>query len=263
MNIHLTEAEFNELNKRVILTVRVGSELYGLNNKKSDSDLLSIYAAPVDNLHSLVQTHHQFQYKSNNTDYLLCSLQSFVRNIILGDSPLNFEALDSEAIRNHEDLSFLYNFRSNLNNYQLIKGYLGLARRDLKMFKKDKSSKKMFHCLRGFLTAKTLFGGKEYNNDFSSFTDQERLTLKLIKNDELPVVDLGVLADELSFKIDSFRKDLNEKLENNKIEKVMSLDKLSELDNWLINVSKKYAQSGRFQNMQFLNSIQSDIEYNR
>lgn len=261
MNIHITESEFKELNKLIILSIRVGSHLYGLNNADSDTDILNIYAAPEDNLHAVVQSHHQFQYKSENTDYLFCSLQSFVKNILMGDSPLNFEALDSWELKNHADLKWLADFKSNFRSYQLIKSYLGLARRDVKSFKKNKSSKKIFHAYRGLLTAKAIFDNKNYTNDWQCFTPTERATLKAVKNNKISVETLVVLSDEITQELEQIRKDLNSSLEQKQISKIMKLDKLIELETWIVGVSKQHSQPGCFFNETYVNSIQSEIEY--
>jgi hypothetical protein len=111
MNIHINEEEFNYLKQNTLLKIVVGSHLYQLNNDQSDKDILYITNNLEQNLHSVVQLHHQYQYKNNNTDYLICSLQNFIKNLISGDSTINFEALFSEEIKNHKELSFLYNFR--------------------------------------------------------------------------------------------------------------------------------------------------------
>jgi hypothetical protein len=179
----------------------------------------------------------------------------------MGDSTLNFEALYSEALKNHEDFKFLSEFKANFVNYQLIKSYLGLARRDIKMYKKDKNEKKLFHSFRGYLTAQAIYSGTEYFNDFSCFSESERFTLKALKHNELDTATYDSLAKDLAASLDKLRSELNVKFDKKEIVRVMNLDKLVELDLWVIAISKKYAQPGYFENLQYLDSIQREIAY--
>jgi hypothetical protein len=221
MNIHINEQEFNRISKNVLVKVIIGSHMYKMSNIYSDIDELNITANLEDNLHSLVQLHHQYQYKNNNIDFLFCSLQSFVKNIIMGDSTINFESLYSDEIRNHSSLKFLYDFRKNFYNYNLIRAYLGLVRRDLKFFKKEKNNKRLFHALRGVLTAKTLLNGSEYSNDFKEMDENTHYLLIKIKNSKLSKEE----EQNLAFKIDQestlLRFQLNQKLENKEINKII------------------------------------------
>jgi predicted nucleotidyltransferase len=144
MNIHINEEDFKKLSNLVICSTTVGSHLYNLANKDSDVDILHVYVSPENNRHSIVQLHHQFQYKKDNIDYLFVDLQTFVKNLLKGDSTINFESIFSHEFKNSTDLSFLYENRFLFYNYNLIRSYLGLARRDVKDYRKTKIIKNYF-----------------------------------------------------------------------------------------------------------------------
>jgi predicted nucleotidyltransferase len=258
MNIHINEDDFNKLKNLVICSTSVGSQLYNMSNEKSDLDILHIYISPENNRHSIVQLHHQFQYKQNNIDYLFVDLQTFVKNLLNGDSTINFEAIFSQEFKNSSDLSFLYENRFMFYNYNLIRSYLGLARRDIKDYKKEKNNKKLFHALRGFETAKVLFNKEEYSNDFSQREYFEKL--KMIKSNYFDKEEKE-FCEDLLLKVDTLRLALNKRLDNKEIQKIISAQDLAFLDNKIINISKKYTKSGHFENSTYYEAIQEDVKY--
>lgn len=261
MNIHITEDEFNRIKQNALLKIVVGSQLYKLHNDQSDTDELYITSNLDQNLHSIVQLHHQYQFKADNTDYLFCSLQSFVKNLLFGDSTINFEAIFSDEIKNHKDLSFLYHFRKNFYNYNLIRSYLGLCRRDLKVFKKEKNNKRLFHAVRGLLTAKTLMDNKEYTNNFEDLDSEIASQLVKIKNNRFHTEELQEIFHRTITDVDNLRNELNHRLDNKKIQKVMDIEKLKELDQWLIEYSMRTQKNGLFINDQYYSAVQEEIKY--
>lgn len=180
MNIHFTDKILKEqLIQSTILETEVGSGMYGMKNENSDTDILFVYLDGLVNP-NLFQTNHQLQYNENNTNYIFTSLQQFIRNILSGDNTINYEVLVSEKIKGRKYFDELYNI-INKYNINVIKSYLGLAKRDLKELKKNYSGKKMFHFIRGVEFAYSL---ANVENIFSILENKERL-LKIKNSDEI------------------------------------------------------------------------------
>jgi hypothetical protein len=111
MNIHLKNKEdFESLMGSVYLTVKVGSNLYGCQNQESDTDYLHFYAEHEDDTKSFLWTHHQLQYKTDKEDHNFTTLKSFIRNLLTGDSTINYEVLHSKDLQNNKDLNFLLDY---------------------------------------------------------------------------------------------------------------------------------------------------------
>lgn len=233
MNIHLTDQELvADINKSVLLSITVGSHLYQITNDSSDQDILNIYAPSSMDLNSFIWTHHQFQYKHNNTDFLYTSIQTFLRNIITGDSTINFEALFTDAFHNNKELSFLHHNKYDFVSYDLLKAYLGLIKRDLKFYSKNNDLKKLFHAYRGLLSFKAI-QSQTYSNDWSNNSELSR-----IKQSQIDPNDAQDLASSIQKEIEDLRSDLNTLLDNKKINKTVTLDNLKKIDSWIMAYTK-------------------------
>ena len=176
MNIHFTSKELKEeLDHSTIFEIEVGSGMYGLKTSTSDTDILKIYLEGSLNLTSITSNHHQLQYNDteNNIDYIYTSVGQFIKNIISGDSTINYEVLQSSEFR--KEFKDLYFFVNKLDKINTIKSYLGMAKRDIKMLKKEPSNKKAYHIKRGILFAESML------NDVNIFetlnTHRENLSL--------------------------------------------------------------------------------------
>lgn len=166
MNIHFTDEKlFNDLMQSSIFQIEIGSGMYNLKTETSDTDILVIYLDGIVNSNSIIRTHHQLQYIKDNydgtsTDYIFTSLTQFLNNILSGDSTINYEVLKSEAFKNH---SKEFKFLSELevfDNVNVIKSYLGMAKRDLKAIKGEFSTKKLYHIARGVLFAEAVLNSR-------------------------------------------------------------------------------------------------------
>jgi hypothetical protein len=148
-----------------IFQIEIGSGMYNLKTETSDTDILVIYLDGVVNSNSIIRTHHQLQYIKDNKDgstidYIFTSLTQFLNNILSGDSTINYEVLKSEAFKNH---SKEFKFLSELevfDNINVIKSYLGMAKRDLKVIKGEFSTKKLYHISRGILFAEAVLNSR-------------------------------------------------------------------------------------------------------
>ena len=176
MNIHFTDENiFKNLLESSLVSLPIGSVLYGLQHAESDKDFLHILPSFRQEQESFLQNFHQLQYKKpaeNITgtisetatetveDHIFVSLPTFLRNCIIGESTINFECLHTPALK-ESVLSFLYEQRKNFYNYCVIRAYLGFCERDIKHYKKrqtdtDKASG-IIHVQRGLLFAQNIF----------------------------------------------------------------------------------------------------------
>lgn len=228
MNIHIGLEDHIELSSRVIASFEMGSRLYGLHNEHSDRDYLCIYMPTMKELTSPVDSFHQLQYTYENkeygirNDYVYTSLPNFFRNLMSGDSTINFEVLYHPMFNTH--FGFVPN-PSSFVSYNLIRSYLGMARRDMKYVTKMPTERekwgKLMHIVRGVHTAGLLFSG---NFNFGVFREGHELfeTLKMLKNQE------GKFYSELSqntlveytIRMDDLRNRLNKAMEAGEIKPV-------------------------------------------
>jgi len=244
MNIHFKDIIlFNSLKHNTILKLQVGSNLYNLSNSNSDTDYLYIYLESPKNLKSFQYEHHQLQFKEDNIDHNFTSIQSFIRNILTGDSTINFEVLFSPKFK--KDFKFLYDFRYNFINYNIIKSYLGLAKRDLKLYRKSKCPKKLSHFIRGVMFADYLLNdGDLYLDNTNKFTNgiSDFKILYDIKNNLLSLDIIDDYIELFENKMNILRDISNKKLENKEICRVMSPNHLMELDKYIKSLSKDLVQ---------------------
>jgi len=194
MNIHFSDKKlFESLKKATIEKVVVGSTMYGSNTEKSDIDYLYIYATSELELNSFIQVQHQLQYNEDGVDHVFVSLHTFIRNIISGDSTINFEVLHSEVLIGGV-LKFLNDSKNNFITYTIIRSYLGIARRDIKYYHKADTDylkkKRLGHIIRGYLYANSMFNNTfdfkslnvEFVNIFKNIDISNNKELKLYEN---------------------------------------------------------------------------------
>ena len=207
MNIHFTDKKLKkQLDQSTIFEIEVGSGMYGLKTPESDTDILKIYLEGSLNLTSITPNHHQLQYidKENNIDYIYTSLGQFVKNIISGDSTINYEVLQSsEFINKFHNLWFFVNELDKINT---IKSYLGMAKRDIKSFKKEPSNKKAYHIERGILFAESIL------NRINIFETLEKYRehLSLIRDND-SLLDYNYILYRVENKINSLRESIKDK----------------------------------------------------
>jgi len=240
MNIHFNcKKNKKSLDERTVYKVRVGSHMYGLDNSKSDIDYLSIYIKTDEESDSFLWEHHQLQYKENSIDYNYTDLQTFIRNILTGDSTINFEVLYATDLKSSE-LSWLAKYRFDFINYNVIKSYLGLAKRDLKIWKSTtkngnysnaESDKKLSHFLRGVITARMLLDNK-YTTNFkkSSTFDNENDFEILYMSKSGALNSLSTIVMQYESYMFEMREELNDKLNDGGIHKHGSVSFLKKLD---------------------------------
>lgn len=207
MNIHFADKKLKEqLDHSTIFEIEVGSGMYRLKTSESDTDILKIYLEGDLNLTSITPNHHQLQYNDteNNIDYIYTSLGQFVKNIISGDSTINYEVLQSPEFR--KEFKDLYFFVNKLDKINTIKSYLGMAKRDIKMLKKEPSNKKAYHIQRGILFAESMLN----NINIFRILDEFREMLSLTR-DSKSLLNFESICYGAEYKMNVLRESIKDK----------------------------------------------------
>lgn len=153
MNIKITKEEYDYLmnNLNIIDKYVMGSRLYGTNSEKSDTDILVLYENYFES-DNYYPNYHQLQFDDidNNIQYIFSSISQFYKNLFSGDSTINADIV-----------MFSMNIDDKLNilrTFNIIKSYIGFAKRDIKMIGKAKNKK--FHAERSLYSAEELLNNK-------------------------------------------------------------------------------------------------------
>lgn len=186
MNIKINKEQFEFIlaNSRFDEYI-IGSKLYRLNDENSDTDILVVYHPFYNQLIDPFNNHHQFQYKDEekNVDYILTDVITFIKNLVSGDSTINFEVIFSDEIK-YSKLSLLYMLRNEFLTFNIAKAYLGFAKRDVKNFNKrtiyhDKISGYL-HIKRSIYIASAIIEGDLI--DLNPIYNKLKIDKELIKN---------------------------------------------------------------------------------
>jgi len=271
MNIHFTDKNlFEKLKKATLAKVVVGSRMYGIHNDDinkgplSDTDFLYIYATSENELLSAIQTHHQLQFiDEEGNDHNFVSLHTFVRNILNGDSTINFEVVQSNVLFGTQ-LDWITNYKDAFITYTVIRSYLGLCRRDIKHYHKANTEylkrKRLGHIIRGYIYARDMI------HDQWNFT-LANLELKSII-DNLDVSNNKTLK-EYDAAISTLRDELNEKLNDKTLKYAQHMDFVDsvEFTSSLLNFctsnffKKKQSHIKNFDISAYLNAFENWVEY--
>lgn len=218
MNIKITKEENERLSKWTTSEFIFGSYLYGTNSETSDKDILRIYI-PDKFWYSFITTiefKHCFQYDDveNNVQYVYVLYSQFMKLLYNGDNTIFSDIL---LFKDNVDLK-------KYKTYNIIKAYLGYAKRDLK----HNTFKRIFHAERSLYTAECLL-----NNE------------QPLKGDIQGIYKNSRPKEYLILKENSLRKRLNEMLEKQIISRYYIPETKDELLNklWKANniIEFKYA----------------------
>ena len=232
MNIHFKDKNYFEILKSAaLLKIEVGSSMYSLNDEYSDVDYLYILPNSEFDEYSLINSHHQLQFKEDNIDHNFTNIRNFLNNSLKGESSINFECINSDKLKG-TCLEFLYNNKSCFNNYNIIRGYLGFARRDFKFYFRESTErdrkKKLIHIWRGYFFAKSLL-----NNDFSLINKElleKASEIRSIKFDMNRTKELDNSARSAMLLISGLRDELNNLLNSKSITKIMNVSNQTSLN---------------------------------
>lgn len=200
MNFKITKEQHEWLNKNFSYEEYLfGSQLHGIANENSDYDYVRVISDDFYSLFTSLARYlpniHSFQYtEGKDTQYVWMTESQFWRGFFSGDGNMLADiVLLSGKWGKAESLKLAY-------TYKVIKGYIGVTKRDLKLHKDW--DKKIFHSTRSLYMAETLMR-KELPTveGIKNLYNQKRLTV-----------------EELSAKEKELREKLNTMLNNGSID---------------------------------------------
>ncbi len=172
-----------------------GSQLHGIANENSDKDYIRVIS---DVMYECFNTKgkylpniHSYQYDDieNNTQYIWMTETQFYRNLFSGDGNMIADVVILSG--DFEDALFL------CRTYKIIKGYIGVAKRDLKLH--GNNDKKKFHAFRSLMMAEMLI-----DNKLPTISD----VINLKNNTTLPSTkELNDMENELRTKLNKMLND--------------------------------------------------------
>lgn len=181
MNIKITKDEFEFIknNTTIFNEWVVGSKLYGTYSEDSDTDVLMVYESFFKS-DLYYPNYHQLQYDDieNNTQYIISTMNQFYKNLFSGDSTINADVI-------------LYYFKhlsddeklNTLRTFNIIKSFIGFAKRDLKNI--DKGKNKLFHIERSLYFAHELLMNRLPDKDvIKSFSTSSGSDIVRLRNAE-------------------------------------------------------------------------------
>lgn len=161
MNLKISISEHKYLLNKPHHKFLFGSRLHRIHKDDSDYDYICMvpdYALEFENIYCefLPNVHSwQFDGKENNTQYVWMLESQFFKNLMSGDGNM---LADVVILNKHfHDIFDHINVEFYTRTYKVIKGYLGVAKRDLKMH--GHIDKKRFHAKRSLMMAKLLMDG--------------------------------------------------------------------------------------------------------
>jgi hypothetical protein len=215
MNVKITKENHNSLCNMSYKEYLFGSQLHGISNNESDKDYIRVISDDFYNNLPKIATYlpniHSWQYDdvTNNTQYVWMTERQFYNNLFSGDGNM----IADVVILSGEFDNVLYLTRT----YKIIKGYLGVAKRDLKLH--GNQEKKRFHAYRSIMMAEILIDGKLPTvNDIVNLKSKELPTKDFLMNKEKEV-----------------RKILNNMLDNQEIDLYPSFKSNNELAQTMLN----------------------------
>jgi hypothetical protein len=156
MNVKISKEQHECLSKLEYKEYVFGSKLHGISTKNSDFDYVRVikddFYSEFVTLAIYLPNIHSWQYddKINNSQYVWMTNKQFYQNLFSGDGGMiaDIVLLSGEF----ENPLFL------CSTYKIIKAYLGVAKRDLKLH--GNLDKKKFHALRSLYMAEKLMNGE-------------------------------------------------------------------------------------------------------
>lgn len=154
MNVKITKEQHEYLCKQNYTEYLFGSQLHGIADKNSDFDYVRVitdsYYEEFNTLAVYLPNIHSWQYDGENIQYIWMTETQFWRGFFSGDG------------NNLADIILLSGkFENTLflsRTYKIIKGFIGVAKRDLKLH--GNLDKKKFHALRSLYMAEELIDNK-------------------------------------------------------------------------------------------------------
>lgn len=166
MNVKINKETFDYIVTYTKYKFLFGSRLHGIANKHSDTDYLIILSNKLEDNFTTIAKYlpniHSFQYDDteHNTQLVLMTEKQFYQNLFSGDGNMLVDVviLDSNFKLMNNDCSTQQGILFLTKTYRIIKGYLGVAKRDIKLH--GDNEKKRFHAMRSLYMAEELMENK-------------------------------------------------------------------------------------------------------
>ena len=219
MNIKITQKQHLEFEQYGYKEYVFGSHLFKTTTEKSDIDYIRVIPDAIYNQFStlgrFLPNFNTWQYDDieNNSQYVWMTETQFYTNLFSGDGHIISDVVLLSG--QFENPLFL------CRTYKIIKGYLGLVKRDLKYF--DKNEKKRIHCIRGLYTAECLLDNRIPNIDYIGLITS--VSDRLAEQDRLSIAD----------KLDMFRNRMNAMYEKNELTLYPVFEEGIDVLNMLVN----------------------------
>lgn len=153
MNIKITREQHLKLEKLEYKEFLFGSQLHGIATKDSDYDYVRViddsFNENFTTLAEYLPNIHSYQYDGDNEQFVWMTERQFYHNLFSGDGNMIADIVLLSG--KFENPLFL------CRTYKIIKAYIGVAKRDLKLH--GDSEKKKFHALRSLRMAEKLMDG--------------------------------------------------------------------------------------------------------
>jgi hypothetical protein len=154
MNIKITKEQHERLCELDYEEYLFGSQLHGIANKNSDFDYVRVvsddFYLSFTSFARFLPNIHSFQFDGEGVQYIWMIESQFFRGLFSGDG------------NNLADIVLLSGKFENplflCRTYKIIKGFIGVAKRDLKLH--GNNDKKKFHALRSLYMAEKLIGNE-------------------------------------------------------------------------------------------------------
>jgi len=202
MNIKITEDELAEISLYVKESYIIGSRMYNTHTEDSDTDVLYIIT-PFLKSDEYYPNWHQFQYDSadGKRQYMFTTKERFYRNLFSGESTINADVIMFTDFDNLSPSDKLNHCRT----HNIIKAFLGFAKRDLKRYNVGKN--KHFHAARSIYCAEKLMDNELPRlEDLSTYVNLDiiKLTHKCVElrnrcNNMMNNKELTMFPKELIF----------------------------------------------------------------
>lgn len=244
MYVQIDKDVSSQLEKFTIATMFMGSHAHGTNTEDSDQDIIKIFTESND---ECFNQDNGWQYKEENIDTNYQSLRTFIRNVVTGESPADFEALFGGwnlTSKQPNQLNEIFELLKQNRSYALIKSYIGYAKKDANFIIKTLSTNqsdevwefkeiknKTSHLFRGVETAKILMNDEKYIFcPQYQFDPRHKEAKNLKENLKFSRIGLIEFAKSQLDSAEEIRKKINSMLDNRKIHRRFDLNKLKRID---------------------------------
>jgi hypothetical protein len=154
MNIKINKEQHERLCKLDYEEYLFGSQLHGIANKDSDFDYVRVisdaFYLSFISFARFLPNIHSWQFDGDGIQYVWMTEKQFFHNLFSGDGNMIADIVILSG--KFENPLFL------CRTYKIIKGYIGVAKRDLRLH--GNNEKKRFHALRSLYMADELLDGE-------------------------------------------------------------------------------------------------------